>query len=149
MFALLQVDSEAIAIEKEGAEAALAEAIPILEEAAQALNDLKRDDITEIRSFAKPHVLVQKVWDALLTQSQNPPCIATLDPTSTPEGAEVTNAKMMLKAVRLQSQIALQRGGGTLLKLFKRVYQIGVNLKAALKQETSIGDITNGEHVGR
>lgn len=39
----------------------MAEAIPILEEAAQALNDLKRDDITEIRSFAKPHILVQKV----------------------------------------------------------------------------------------
>lgn len=58
---MLQVDSANIAVEKESAEAALAEAIPILEEAAQALNDLKRDDITEIRSFAKPHILVQKV----------------------------------------------------------------------------------------
>ena len=57
----MQVDSANIAVEKESAEAALAEAIPILEEAAQALNDLKRDDITEIRSFAKPHILVQKV----------------------------------------------------------------------------------------
>ncbi len=61
LFMPMQIDSEAIAIEKESAEAALAEAIPILEEAAQALNDLKRDDITEIRSFAKPHILVQKV----------------------------------------------------------------------------------------
>lgn len=48
-------------VEKVEAEQALSEAIPALEEAAAALNDLKRDDITEIRSFAKPHILVQKV----------------------------------------------------------------------------------------
>ena len=53
--------SAEIAIEKSEAEVALEAAIPALEEAAEALNDLKRDDITEIRSFAKPHVLVQKV----------------------------------------------------------------------------------------
>ena len=34
---------------------------PALEEAAAALADLRRDDITEIRSFAKPHINVQKV----------------------------------------------------------------------------------------
>jgi dynein heavy chain, axonemal len=48
-------------VEKVEAEQALSEAIPALEEAAAALNELKRDDITEIRSFAKPHILVQKV----------------------------------------------------------------------------------------
>lgn len=48
-------------VEKAEAEAALEEAIPALEEAAAALQDLRREDITEIRSFAKPHVLVQKV----------------------------------------------------------------------------------------
>lgn len=57
----LKVESERIAIEKTEAEAALEAAIPALEEAAAALNDLKKDDITEIRSFAKPHILVQKV----------------------------------------------------------------------------------------
>jgi dynein heavy chain, axonemal len=57
----LLIDSEKIAEEKADAEAALEEAIPALEEAAAALNDLKRDDITEIRSFAKPHINVQKV----------------------------------------------------------------------------------------
>lgn len=57
----LQKDSATIAVEKADAEQALSEAIPALEEAAAALNDLKRDDITEIRSFAKPHILVQKV----------------------------------------------------------------------------------------
>ena len=48
-------------MEKKEAEVALEAAIPALEEAAEALNDLKKDDITEIRSFAKPHILVQKV----------------------------------------------------------------------------------------
>lgn len=57
----LSKDSATIAVEKAEAEAALEEAIPALEEAAAALLDLKKDDITEIRSFAKPHVLVQKV----------------------------------------------------------------------------------------
>lgn len=52
--------SAEIAIEKGEAEVALEAAIPALEAAAEALNDLKKDDITEIRSFAKPHVLVQK-----------------------------------------------------------------------------------------
>ena len=32
-----------------------------LEEAAQALQDLRKEDITELRSFAKPHPLVQDV----------------------------------------------------------------------------------------
>lgn len=52
--------SAEIAVEKGEAEVALEAAIPALEEAAEALNDLKKDDITEIRSFAKPHILVQK-----------------------------------------------------------------------------------------
>ena len=59
--AQLKIDSESIAVEKAEAEAALEEAIPALEEAAAALADLRKEDITEIRSFAKPHVLVQKV----------------------------------------------------------------------------------------
>jgi dynein heavy chain len=59
--ATLQVESVQIAKDKEEAEQALSEAIPALEDAAAALNDLKKDDITEIRSFAKPHILVQRV----------------------------------------------------------------------------------------
>lgn len=62
----LQVESAAIAVEKDEAEQALAAAIPALEEAAAALQDLKRDDITEIRSFAKPHMLVQKVCECVV-----------------------------------------------------------------------------------
>jgi dynein heavy chain len=59
--AALSVESVQIAADKKEAEQALTEAIPALEEAAAALNDLKRDDITEIRSFAKPPMLVQRV----------------------------------------------------------------------------------------
>ena len=62
----LKVESAQIAIEKEDAEAALAEAIPALEEAADALNNLKKEEITEIRAFAKPHVLVQQVGECVV-----------------------------------------------------------------------------------
>ena len=34
--------------------------MPALEEAAEALQNLKKDDITEIRSFAKPQKLGKK-----------------------------------------------------------------------------------------
>eukprot|EP00798_Chlamydomonas_sp_ICE-L_P031818 gene31818-7022_t len=62
----LNIDSVQIAEEKLEAEAALEEAIPALEDAAQALKDLRKEDITEIRSFAKPHMLVQKVTECVV-----------------------------------------------------------------------------------
>jgi len=61
----LAVMSEKIAIQKVEAEAGLASAMPALEEAADALNNLKKDDITEIRSFAKPHPLVGQVCECV------------------------------------------------------------------------------------
>ncbi|XP_073386148.1 dynein-1-alpha heavy chain, flagellar inner arm I1 complex isoform X3 [Physcomitrium patens] len=54
-----------IAIEKGEAEVALADALPALEAAAEALNSLKKDEITEIRSFAKPNIYVQKVCECV------------------------------------------------------------------------------------
>jgi dynein heavy chain len=57
----LSAQSEVITREKAVAKIALADAIPALEAAAEALNSLKKDDITEIRSFAKPNICVQKV----------------------------------------------------------------------------------------
>lgn len=62
----LSVASVQIAQDKEEAEAELAAAIPALEEAAAALNNLKKDEITEIRSFAKPHQYVQKVCECVV-----------------------------------------------------------------------------------
>jgi dynein heavy chain len=59
--AALSVESVQIAQDKLEAEQALAEAIPALNEAAEALRDLKKEDITEIRTFAKPTIYVQKV----------------------------------------------------------------------------------------
>ncbi|MEW5308429.1 MAG: hypothetical protein WDW38_000392 [Sanguina aurantia] len=64
--ASLKTESEQISLDKAEAEAALEEAIPALEEAARALADLRKEDITEIRSFAKPHALVQKVCECVV-----------------------------------------------------------------------------------
>jgi dynein heavy chain len=54
-----------ITIQKGEAEAGLASALPALESAAEALNNIKKDDITEIRSFAKPPALVACVCECV------------------------------------------------------------------------------------
>lgn len=48
-------------MEKEEAEAALAEALPALEEAAAALQDIRKPDIDQIRSYQNPNTLVKNV----------------------------------------------------------------------------------------
>jgi len=50
-----------IATEKQKADDALSEAIPALEQAESALANLHKEDITEIKNFAKPPKLVQDV----------------------------------------------------------------------------------------
>ncbi|TMW57276.1 hypothetical protein Poli38472_003201 [Pythium oligandrum] len=50
-----------IAKEKEDADAALVEALPAVEAAAAALQDLSKADLTEIKSFASPPPLVMSV----------------------------------------------------------------------------------------
>jgi dynein heavy chain len=55
----LAVQSVEIAAQKEVAEEKLAAALPALEQAAEALNDLSKSDIDEMKSFAKPHPMVQ------------------------------------------------------------------------------------------
>jgi len=57
----LNIMSTKIAEQKAEAEEGLSKALPALEKAAEALGNLKKDDITEIRSFAKPHPLVENV----------------------------------------------------------------------------------------
>ena len=59
-------DSARIAVEKTEAEADLEAAIPALEEAASALNNLKKEEITEIRSFSKPNIAVQRVCECVM-----------------------------------------------------------------------------------
>jgi dynein heavy chain len=61
----LQVQNAQIAKDKEEAEQALAEALPALEEAKLALQNLSSSEITEIRSFAKPPKEVQKVCECV------------------------------------------------------------------------------------
>ena len=61
----LKIESEEILKIKEEAENDLAEAIPALEAAADALKNLRKEDITELKSFAKPNVYVQKVCECV------------------------------------------------------------------------------------
>ncbi|KAK3083644.1 hypothetical protein FSP39_000711 [Pinctada imbricata] len=55
-----------IAVEKKDAEDSLAEALPALEAARLALEDLDKGDVTEIRSFAKPPAEVQRVLECIV-----------------------------------------------------------------------------------
>ncbi|KAL5017096.1 hypothetical protein ScPMuIL_006685 [Solemya velum] len=55
-----------IVAEKKEAEDALAEALPALEAARLALEDLDKSDVTEIRSFAKPPKAVQTVCECIV-----------------------------------------------------------------------------------
>jgi len=61
----LGVKSIEIAEQKAVAEEKLGAALPALEDAAQALQELSKDDINEIKSFAKPHVLVMGVAECV------------------------------------------------------------------------------------
>uniref|UniRef100_A0A2C9JWZ0 AAA+ ATPase domain-containing protein n=1 Tax=Biomphalaria glabrata TaxID=6526 RepID=A0A2C9JWZ0_BIOGL len=58
--------SKVIEVEKKDAEDALAEALPALEAARLALDDLDKQDVTEIRSFAKPPREVQTVCECIV-----------------------------------------------------------------------------------
>jgi dynein heavy chain len=62
----LGVASEIITIENGKAQAALSEAIPALEAAAKALENLDKKDITEIKAFSKPPPGVQAVMLCVL-----------------------------------------------------------------------------------
>ncbi|KAJ3321068.1 Dynein heavy chain 10, axonemal [Boothiomyces sp. JEL0866] len=63
----IELDAQLVQIakDKEEAEAALAEALPALEQARLALANLSSSEITEIRSFAKPPKEVQKVCECI------------------------------------------------------------------------------------
>jgi dynein heavy chain len=61
----LAVMTEKIAVQKEEAELGLAAAMPALEQAAEALNNLDKDDITEVRGFNNPNPLVKNVVECV------------------------------------------------------------------------------------
>ena len=58
--------SKVISVEKKDAEDSLADALPALEAARIALEDLEKSDVTEIRSFAKPPAEVQRVCECIV-----------------------------------------------------------------------------------
>ncbi|ESN99364.1 hypothetical protein HELRODRAFT_67097 [Helobdella robusta] len=57
----------------EVAQADLAEAMPALDEAKKALEALNKKDITEIKSYGKPPMLVEKVLEAVMILRGNEP----------------------------------------------------------------------------
>uniref|UniRef100_A0A8C1QBG0 Dynein heavy chain 10, axonemal-like n=1 Tax=Cyprinus carpio TaxID=7962 RepID=A0A8C1QBG0_CYPCA len=62
----IEEQNKVIVVEKKDAESSLAEALPALEAARLALQDLDKSDVTEIRSFAKPPKQVQVVCECIL-----------------------------------------------------------------------------------
>ncbi|KAL7391500.1 hypothetical protein ABVT39_010104 [Epinephelus coioides] len=62
----IEEQNKVISVEKKEAESSLAEALPALEAARIALQDLEKSDVTEIRSFAKPPKQVQVVCECIL-----------------------------------------------------------------------------------
>ncbi|KFP31699.1 Dynein heavy chain 10, axonemal, partial [Colius striatus] len=62
----LQEQNEVIAMEKAAAETALDEVMPVLEAAKLELQTLKKTDVSEIRSFAKPPKQVEAVLQCVL-----------------------------------------------------------------------------------
>ncbi|XP_073442216.1 dynein axonemal heavy chain 10 [Dendrobates tinctorius] len=62
----IEEQNKVIAVEKQEAESALAEALPILEAAKLELQKLDKSDVTEIRTFAKPPRAVQVVCECIL-----------------------------------------------------------------------------------
>ena len=78
--------SAQIAIEKEQADVALMEALPAVEAAAAALQDLSKSDLTEIKAFASPPPLVKAVCL----------CVLLLQPTGQDLDEDWKGAKLML-----------------------------------------------------
>nr|CCA14061.1 PREDICTED: similar to hCG1811879 putative [Albugo laibachii Nc14] len=72
--------------EKDDADAALLEALPAVEAAAAALQDLSKADLTEIKSFASPPALVMSVCM----------CVLILKPTGQELDLDWKGAKVML-----------------------------------------------------
>lgn len=72
----VEEQSKIISVEKADADEALAEALPALEAARLALDELDKNDITEIRSFATPPEAVQVISDKTkkTTNSKNELC---------------------------------------------------------------------------
>ncbi|CAH2295752.1 dynein heavy chain 10, axonemal [Pelobates cultripes] len=62
----IEEQNKNIVVEKQEAESALADAMPILEAAKLELQKLDRSDVTEIRAFAKPPKQVQTVCECIL-----------------------------------------------------------------------------------
>ncbi|XP_037090995.1 dynein heavy chain 10, axonemal-like [Pollicipes pollicipes] len=135
----IETSSKVIAREKREAEEVLSDALPVLEAARLALEDLEKADITEIRSFATPPKPVQAVcecvvvirgikdvsWKGAKGMMSDPSFLRTLqemDVDSIPQSA-IKTVKGFLKELRMSEDEmrAVSRAGAGLLKFVNAV----------------------------
>jgi hypothetical protein len=144
--------SVVIAREKGKADAALEEAIPALEMAESALANLHKEDITEVKNFAKPPALVQ---DACLM-------VVCLRPTGVKLDENWGDAKKMLadtslldKLKRYPKDSITEKMMKSVRKYFKNPKMTVENMKSVSKAGTGLGvpfhavDATRGHQRGR
>ncbi|XP_076363131.1 dynein heavy chain at 89D isoform X2 [Tachypleus tridentatus] len=135
----IEEQSVLIQAEKQEAETALAEALPVLEAARVALEDLDKSDVTEIRSFATPPKPVQIVsecivilrgikevsWKSakgMMSEANFLRSLMDMD-VDCISAAQVTTVKKQLKAMEMSvdEMKSISRAGAGLLKFVEAV----------------------------
>ena len=120
--------SVVIAREKGKADAALEEAIPALEMAESALANLHKEDITEVKNFAKPPALVQ---DACLM-------VVCLRPTGVKLDETWGDAKKMLADTSLLDKLKRYPKDSITEKMMKSVRKYFKNPKMTVENMKSV-----------
>ena len=120
--------SVVIAREKGKADAALEEAIPALEMAESALANLHKEDITEVKNFAKPPALVQ---DACLM-------VVCLRPTGVKLDETWADAKKMLADTSLLDKLKRYPKDSITEKMMKSVRKYFKNPKMTVENMKSV-----------
>lgn len=69
----VQIEEAACKIQADAAQDDLAKAMPALDAAAAALDSLNKKDLTEVKSYAKPPPVVEKVMEAVMILMGRPP----------------------------------------------------------------------------
>ena len=123
-----------IAAEKGKADEALSEAIPALEMAEAALANLHKEDITEIKNFAKPPALVQDV------------CLMVICLRPTGEKLDETwgDAKKMLANTKLLEMLKTYPKDNITEKMMRGVRKYFKNPKMNVENMASVSKAGNG-----
>uniref|UniRef100_A0A0G4IFQ9 AAA+ ATPase domain-containing protein n=1 Tax=Chromera velia CCMP2878 TaxID=1169474 RepID=A0A0G4IFQ9_9ALVE len=110
----IEKDNVIIEAEKADADEALKAALPALEAAAKALENLNKNDITEIKSMAKPPAAVMSVMQ----------CVLILRPTGRESGEDWAAAKTMLADAQFIKYLQDYKKDDITDKQSKRIMQV-------------------------